>query len=199
MEKPDAQKRAGLYPTDPQGTKSTKEPLHRLIDSGTKESVELRKASRRPYQVRLDLFLELERAPHHLDRACGDEMARRLLFVLSRCAFFRRGGDGSHGRRQRWKMPIDLHIVGMGVSYIAMLTAFYVDNGKSLPIWRDPPPITYWLLPSAVGVPLIVWALARYQNVIAYAGALPASGLATQTKTDYSRRRPGTLVSSEDP
>lgn len=55
-------------------------------------------------------------------------------------------------------MPIDLHIVGMDVSYIAMRTAFYVDNGKSLPIWRNLPPITYWLLPSAVGVPLIVTA-----------------------------------------
>jgi len=106
---------------------------------------------------------------------------------------------GRTARRQRWKMSIDLHIVGMGVSYIAMLTAFYVDNGESLPIWRDLPPITYWLLPSAVGVPLIIWALARYQNVIAYAGTLPASGLVTQTKTDSSRRRPGTPVRSEDP
>jgi hypothetical protein len=87
----------------------------------------------------------------------------------------------------------------MGVSYIAMLTAFYVDNGKSLPIWRDLPPITYWLLPSAVGVPLIVWALSRYQSVIAYVGALPASGLAAQTKTDSSRRRLGTPVGSENP
>ena len=67
--------------------------------------------------------------------------------------------------------------------------------GKSLPIWRDLPPITYWLLPSAVGVPLIVWALSRYQNVIAYAGALSASGLAAQTKTNSSRRRLGTSVS----
>ena len=96
-------------------------------------------------------------------------------------------------------MRIDLHIVGMGVSYIAMLTAFYVDNGKSLPIWRDLPPITYWLLPSAVGVPLIVWALSRYQNVITCAGGLPAGGLAAQTKTDSSRRRLGTPVRSEDP
>ncbi len=33
-----------------------------------------------------------------------------------------------------------------------MLTAFYVDNGKSLPLWQDlPATLTYWLLPSAVG------------------------------------------------
>jgi hypothetical protein len=116
------------------------------------------------------------------------------LFFLGALSF----GVAVTGRtawRQRWKMPIDLHIVGMGVSYIAMLIAFYVDNGKSLPIWRDLPPIAYWLLPSAVGVPLIVWALSRYQNVIAYAGALSASGLAAQTKTNSSRRRLGTSVS----
>ena len=42
-------------------------------------------------------------------------------------------------RRHRWRTQIDLHIVGMGISYIAMLTAFYVDNGRKLPIWRDMP------------------------------------------------------------
>jgi hypothetical protein len=106
---------------------------------------------------------------------------------------------GRTARRQRWKMPIDLHIVGMGVSYIAMLTAFYVDNGKNLPIWRDLPHVTYWLLPSAVGLPLIAWALRRYQNAIAYADALPATGLAARTKTGASLRRLGTPVGSEDP
>jgi len=31
----------------------------------------------------------------------------------------------------------------MGVSYIVLLTAFYVDNGKSLPLWKELPPISY--------------------------------------------------------
>ena len=40
----------------------------------------------------------------------------------------------------------------MGLSYILLLTAFYVDNGKSLPLWKDllplptgccPPPSDY--------------------------------------------------------
>jgi hypothetical protein len=48
---------------------------------------------------------------------------------------------GRTARRQRWKMPIDLHIVGMGVSYIAMLTAFYVDNGENLGPAGAPAPI----------------------------------------------------------
>jgi hypothetical protein len=27
----------------------------------------------------------------------------------------------------------------MGLSYILMLIAFYVDNGKQLPLWKDQP------------------------------------------------------------
>jgi hypothetical protein len=61
--------------------------------------------------------------------------------------------------RNRWSRFIIVHIVGMGAAYILMLTAFYVDNGKSLPIWRQLPVATYWLLPSAVGIPLIIRAL----------------------------------------
>ena len=53
------------------------------------------------------------------------------------------------------------HIRGMGLSYIAMLTAFYVDNGPQLPVWNRLPHLTYWLLPIAVGGPLILWALHR--------------------------------------
>jgi hypothetical protein len=34
----------------------------------------------------------------------------------------------------------------MGLSYILLLTVFYVDNGKSLPLWKELSPITYWLL-----------------------------------------------------
>lgn len=55
-----------------------------------------------------------------------------------------------------------MHISSMGFSYIVMLTAFYVDDGKSLPVWRDFPHSTYWLLPALVGIPLIVLAIVRY-------------------------------------
>jgi hypothetical protein len=55
------------------------------------------------------------------------------------------------------------HITGMGVSYVAMLTAFYVDNGPHLPLWDRLPSLSFWFLPSVIGVPIIVRALRRRQ------------------------------------
>lgn len=52
-------------------------------------------------------------------------------FVGRRSA--QRGGSG-------WA---SIHVAGMGLSYIVLLTAFYVDNGKSLPFWKDLPAISY--------------------------------------------------------
>ena len=52
----------------------------------------------------------------------------------------------------------------MGGSYIALLTGFYVDNGPFLPLWDRLPHLTYWLLPSLIGVPLIWVALRRFQQ-----------------------------------
>jgi len=53
------------------------------------------------------------------------------------------------------------HITGMGVSYVAMLTAFYVDNGPHLPLWDRLPTLAFWLLPGAIGLPIIARALRR--------------------------------------
>jgi hypothetical protein len=61
--------------------------------------------------------------------------------------------------RQRWRNWIRLHITGMGLSYVLMLTAFYVDNGKHLPLWKELPQVAFWVLPAALGAPLVVWAL----------------------------------------
>jgi hypothetical protein len=95
------------------------------------------------------------------------------LFVLGAIAFAA-AIVGREVRRRRWSTRIDLHVVAMGVSYIVMLTAFYVDNGKNLPLWRDLPSVAYWLIPSAVGIPLIVRALARGPNLAIRAqGAAP--------------------------
>ena len=69
---------------------------------------------------------------------------------------------GRTARRRRRPGWVRQHISGMGASYILLLTAFYVDNGKSLPLWKDLPPIAYWLLPSAIGIPIIVYALLRH-------------------------------------
>jgi hypothetical protein len=65
-------------------------------------------------------------------------------------------------RRQRPGWPTR-HAIGMGGSYIALLTGFYVDNGPFLPVWNRLPHATYWLLPSLVGTPLIWWALHRFR------------------------------------
>jgi uncharacterized membrane protein len=64
--------------------------------------------------------------------------------------------------RQRWRNWIRLHITGMGFSYILMLTAFYVDNGKNLPVWRELPQIAFWLLPAGLGMPLLIRALLKH-------------------------------------
>ena len=53
----------------------------------------------------------------------------------------------------------------MGTSYIFLLIAFYVDNGKNLPVWRELPPTLYWLLPTVLGAPLIIHALLRHPLV----------------------------------
>jgi len=66
---------------------------------------------------------------------------------------------GRKAIRDRWRHSAKLHISGMGFSYVLMLIAFYVDNGKQLPLWKDLLHSTYWLLPLAVGIPLIVRAL----------------------------------------
>ena len=58
-----------------------------------------------------------------------------------------------------------MHVLGMGSSYVALLTAFYVDNGRQLPLWRELPIWTYWLLPTLVGAPVIVWTLLRHPVV----------------------------------
>jgi hypothetical protein len=80
------------------------------------------------------------------------------LFMLGAasfaCAWF-----GRTALQRRWRHWVRLHISGMSMSYIFMLIAFYVDNGKQLPVWKDLPHVTYWLLPSAVALPLILRAL----------------------------------------
>jgi hypothetical protein len=72
-------------------------------------------------------------------------------------------GRRALGRRgQQW---VRLHIVGMGASYTLMLIAFYVDNGKQLPLWKELPAFTYWSVPLAIGLPLIIYAVLRHPLV----------------------------------
>lgn len=86
------------------------------------------------------------------------------LFILGTLAF----GAALLGRtaaRRHWRSWPRLHIAGMGSSYVLLLTAFYVDNGKYLPLWKELPPIAYWLGPAAVGLPLIIYTLLRHPLV----------------------------------
>jgi hypothetical protein len=84
------------------------------------------------------------------------------LFIIGAVAFTAATVGYQHRRRHR---PGDTgHIVGMGVGYVAMLTAFYVDNGPHLPLWNMLPPLTFWFLPAAIGVPIITRAVIAARN-----------------------------------
>jgi hypothetical protein len=83
------------------------------------------------------------------------------LFVLGALAFGAAWAARIFIRRHATRS----HVAGMGASYILMLTAFYVDNGKSLPLWRELPAIAYWVVPSAIGVPLMTYYLWRLPKI----------------------------------
>ena len=81
------------------------------------------------------------------------------LFILGAVAFTAATAGYLH---RRWRRPGDAgHILGMGIAYTAMLTAFYVDNGPHLPLWDRLPAVAFWLGPSAVAAPVITRALIR--------------------------------------
>jgi hypothetical protein len=79
------------------------------------------------------------------------------LFIIGAVAFTAATIGYQHRRRHR---PGDTgHIAGMGVAYVAMLTAFYVDNGPHLPLWDRLPAFMFWLLPTDIGAPIIARAI----------------------------------------
>ena len=91
-----------------------------------------------------------------------------VLGILS----FGAAAVGRMARRRLWRGWLPVHVTGMSVSYILLLTAFYVDNGPNLPLWRSLPPVAHWLLPGAVGVPILLRTLRRHL-LIARTRALP--------------------------
>jgi hypothetical protein len=82
------------------------------------------------------------------------------LFVIATVAASL-GTTGFVARRRLVRHWMVWHGAAMGMSYVMLLTGFYVDNGARLPLWNRLPSFTYWLLPSAIGIPLIVIALVR--------------------------------------
>src|SRR5215831_13075309 len=87
------------------------------------------------------------------------------LYVLGILSFGT-GWIGRIAKRQLWHGWLRVHVSGMALSYILLLTAFYVDNGPNLPLWRSLPPIALWLLPSIVGLPILVWTLTRHPLIV---------------------------------
>lgn len=101
----------------------------------------------------------------------------RHLFALGTVSFAL-AAVAYAARRLRWRGWTTFHIVGMGLSYVVLLTAFYVDNGPHLPLWDRLPAVAYWTLPALVGVPLVVRTLRRYTSA-----------------TDRTRRRTTSAIS----
>jgi hypothetical protein len=79
-------------------------------------------------------------------------------------------------QRPRWQR---VHIPAMGGAYVALFTGFYVDNGPHLPLWDRLPHLAYWTLPSLVGVPLVLRALAQRRLLKVRSGSpgRPGSGV----------------------
>jgi len=96
-----------------------------------------------------NLLLSVIRWPHDNHLA--------VLGVFSFLAAFL----GRRAHRKLWHRWPVWHMAGMGSSYILMLTAFYVDNGKNLPLWKLLPEILYWLLPAMIGIPLMIRTMMR--------------------------------------
>jgi hypothetical protein len=85
------------------------------------------------------------------------------LFIIGAVAFTAATIGYQHRRRHRAGDTV--HIAGMGTAYVAMLTAFYVDNGPHLPLWNHLPTLAFWLLPTVIGAPIIARAILRAQHV----------------------------------
>ena len=83
------------------------------------------------------------------------------LFILGFFAFTS-ALIGRRARRKLWVKWSIIHITAMGISYIFLLIAFYMDNGRFLPFWKNLSPVVYWLLPPLVGVPIIARTLLRH-------------------------------------
>ena len=86
------------------------------------------------------------------------------LFTLGLFAFIA-ATIGRRARRRLWRGWPRVHICGMGTSYILLITAFYVDNGPNLPVWRELPSTAFWVLPSLIGAPILINALVRHPLV----------------------------------
>jgi hypothetical protein len=91
--------------------------------------------------------------------------ANTHLFILGILSFSA-GVVGRMARRRLRPGWLRLHVTAMAVSYILLLTAFYVDNGPHLPLWRVLPPLAHWFLPSLVGLLILAWVLRSHPLIL---------------------------------
>jgi hypothetical protein len=96
--------------------------------------------------------------------------ADAYLFFMALIGYaFALGGYAARRfRREPWimrlfgKQWVVAHIVGMIGSYIVLWTAFYVDNARLIPLLNQLPSLTFWVLPSVIGLPFIVLSISRF-------------------------------------
>lgn len=109
--------------------------------------------------------------------------ARDWYLALLGALAFLLATTGRHARRHPQSRPWrdhppghTPHIIAMGGSYTVLLTAFYVDNGKNLPLWDKLPTVAYWLLPAIAATPLIARSIHRHRRPPATPAPRKAAG-----------------------
>jgi hypothetical protein len=90
------------------------------------------------------IILSIMRWPHNIHLLTIGTMAVVFTFTGRRL---------SRSKPQRWTR---FHTLCMGMSYVLLLTGFYVDNGKNLPLWKLLPQWSFYVIPSLVGIPIII-------------------------------------------
>jgi len=96
--------------------------------------------------------------------------ADAYLFFIALVGYgFALGGYAARRfHREPWLMRllgrnwVIAHIVGMIGSYIVLLTGFYVDNAHLIPLLNQLPQLTFWVLPTVIGIPFIVRSISRF-------------------------------------
>ena len=93
------------------------------------------------------LILSFMRWPHNIH-----------LLIIGTCTFSLAyfGRTLTKTQRKDWTR---IHTICMGLSYVLLLTGFYVDNGKNLPFWSMFPEWFFYVFPSLVGIPIILRVL----------------------------------------
>jgi hypothetical protein len=91
-----------------------------------------------------------------------------FFMALTGYGFALAGYGARRFRREPWLMRllgkqwVVAHIVGVIGSYIVLWTAFYVDNAHLIPGLNQLPPLTFWVLPTMIGIPFIMLSISRF-------------------------------------